>query len=209
MSLKFSATTHSFRIGGWTNSDGNTALSSWNVFFFRKEIQWFEIKSKRASATADRWNNCRLLDEVFLFKFFLLFLFCFEREHDSSTCHDPIESSRADRAGRRDRENVHAPLVCFGFLFFFAVLFRVCYGGFQPVLRATPEVARTGPLRPARNGKTPFDRWWTRIRFFFRNVRTLFDRDACFLYEWTFVREVRFNRPFGGRLTTFQTNKTH
>ena len=119
MSLKFSATTHSFRIGGWTNSDGNTALSSWNVFFFRKEIQWFEIKSKRASATADRWNNCRLLDEVFLFKFFLLFLFCFEREHDSSTCHDPIESSRADRAGRRDRENVHAPLVCFGFLFFF------------------------------------------------------------------------------------------
>ena len=125
MSLKFSATTHSFRIGGWTNSDGNTALSSWNVFFFRKEIQWFEIKSKRASATADRWNNCRLLDEVFLFKFFLLFLFCFEREHDSSTCHDPIESSRADRAGRRDRENVHAPLVCFGFLFFLLFCF-VC-----------------------------------------------------------------------------------
>ena len=37
MSLKFSATTHSFRIGGWTNSDGNTALSSWNVFFFVKK----------------------------------------------------------------------------------------------------------------------------------------------------------------------------
>lgn len=77
MSLKFSATTHSFRIGGWTNSDGNTALSSWNVFFFVKKSN--DSKSNQNALAplpidgtiAD--SSMRFFCSSFFFFFFVLF----------------------------------------------------------------------------------------------------------------------------------------
>ena len=157
MSLKFSATTHSFRIGGWTNSDGNTALSSWNVFFFVKK---FNDSKSNQNALAPLPIDGTIADSSMRFfcsSFF--FFFCFVLKGNTIPRHATTQSRALGLTVRAAGiVRMFTPRSFALVSFFFALLFRVCYGGFQPVLRATPEVARTGPLRPARNGKTPFDR---------------------------------------------------